>query len=44
MASIGILETLRARGDATVLDGVRFVRDGNVVTAAGVSAGIDVAL
>ena len=38
------VETLRARGDATVLEGVRFVRDGNVVTAAGVSAGIDMAL
>lgn len=36
--------TLRARGDITVLEGVRFVRDGNLVTAAGVSAGIDMAL
>jgi transcriptional regulator GlxA family with amidase domain len=27
-----------------VLDNVRYVRDGNVVTAAGVSAGIDMAL
>lgn len=35
---------LRERGDVTVLDDVRFVRDGNVVTAAGVSAGIDMAL
>jgi len=32
-------------GDATtVLDHVRYVRDGNLVTAAGVSAGIDMAL
>lgn len=39
------VETLRARGDAkAVLDDVRFVRDGNVVTAAGVSAGIDMTL
>lgn len=35
---------LRERGDVTVCDDVRFVRDGNVVTAAGVSAGIDMAL
>lgn len=35
---------LRERGNVTVLDDVRFVRDGNVVTAAGVSAGIDMAL
>ncbi|MCC7276466.1 MAG: DJ-1/PfpI family protein [Alphaproteobacteria bacterium] len=40
----GFVETLRGRGDATVLDDVRFVRDGNVVTSAGVSAGIDMAL
>jgi transcriptional regulator GlxA family with amidase domain len=38
------VEELRARGDATVLDGPRYVRDGNLVTAAGVSAGIDMAL
>ncbi len=38
------VEQLRARGDVTVLDGPRYVRDGNVVTAAGVSAGIDMAL
>ena len=30
--------------ETTVLDSVRYVRDGNVVTAAGVSAGIDMAL
>lgn len=35
---------LRERGEITVLDGPRYVRDGNVVTAAGVSAGIDMAL
>jgi transcriptional regulator GlxA family with amidase domain len=40
----GFVETLRKRGDVTVLEDVRFVRDGNVVTAAGVSAGIDMAL
>ncbi|MFN7955902.1 MAG: DJ-1/PfpI family protein [bacterium] len=38
------VETLRGFGDLTVLDDVRYVRDGNVVTAAGVSAGIDMAL
>jgi transcriptional regulator GlxA family with amidase domain len=38
------VETLRGRGDITVLDKVRYVRDGNLVTAAGVSAGIDMAL
>ena len=35
----------RANGEAAeVLENVRYVRDGNVVTAAGVSAGIDMAL
>jgi transcriptional regulator GlxA family with amidase domain len=39
------IETLRSRKEASeVLDDVRYVRDGNVVTAAGVSAGIDMAL
>jgi transcriptional regulator GlxA family with amidase domain len=38
------VEELRARGDIVVLERVRYVRDGNVVTAAGVSAGIDMAL
>ena len=38
------VESLRQRGDVTVLEGVRYVRDGNLVTAAGVSAGIDMAL
>lgn len=35
---------LRERGDVTVLERTRYVRDGNLVTAAGVSAGIDMAL
>jgi len=38
------VETLRKRPEITVLDDVRYVRDGNVVTSAGVSAGIDMAL
>lgn len=38
------VEELRARGDITVLDGPRYVRDGNLVTSAGVSAGLDMAL
>ncbi len=38
------IEALRERGDATVKENVRYVRDGNVVTAAGVSAGIDMSL
>ncbi|MFP4003037.1 MAG: DJ-1/PfpI family protein [Alphaproteobacteria bacterium] len=38
-------EELRKRNEAAeVLEGVRYVRDGNLVTAAGVSAGIDMAL
>ena len=37
-------ETLRQQGDVEVLEGVRYVRDGRLVTAAGVSAGIDMAL
>jgi transcriptional regulator GlxA family with amidase domain len=41
----GFVESLRARSEAAeVLEEVRFVRDGNVVTSAGVSAGIDMAL
>lgn len=41
----GAIELLREQADdETVLEGVRYVRDGNVVTAAGVSAGIDMAL
>ena len=39
------IDTLRERNEASeVLDKVRYVRDGNVVTSAGVSAGIDMAL
>ena len=38
------VKQLAERGDVTVLDGPRYVRDGNLVTAAGVSAGIDMAL
>ena len=39
------VETLRGRGEAAeVLDKYRYVRDGNMVTAAGISAGIDMAL
>ena len=37
-------DLLSSRGGVTVLGGRRYVRDGNVVTAAGVSAGIDMAL
>ncbi|HTO68775.1 MAG TPA: DJ-1/PfpI family protein [Myxococcota bacterium] len=40
----GFIEQLRARGDVEVLEKIRYVRDGNVVTSAGVSAGIDMAL
>jgi transcriptional regulator GlxA family with amidase domain len=41
----GFIDALRARGEAAeVLGHVRYVRDGNIVTAAGVSAGIDMAL
>lgn len=39
------VEALRARGEAgEVVADRRYVRDGNIVTAAGVSAGIDMAL
>jgi transcriptional regulator GlxA family with amidase domain len=38
------IERLREQGDVTVHENIRYVRDGNVVTAAGVSAGIDMAL
>lgn len=39
------VETLRQRGEvAEVVADCRYVRDGNLVTAAGVSAGIDMAL
>jgi transcriptional regulator GlxA family with amidase domain len=39
-----MIDDLRKRGDVTVLEDARYVRDGKVVTAAGVSAGIDMAL
>jgi transcriptional regulator GlxA family with amidase domain len=38
------VETLRTLGPCEVLEGVRYVRDGKLVTAAGVSAGIDMSL
>ena len=38
------IEALRARGEvAEVLENIRYVRDGDVVTSSGVSAGIDMA-
>jgi transcriptional regulator GlxA family with amidase domain len=41
----GFVEQLRTRNEAAeVLERIRYARDGNVVTAAGVSAGIDMAL
>jgi transcriptional regulator GlxA family with amidase domain len=40
----GSIERLRDEGDVTVHENVRYVRDGNLVTSAGVSAGIDMAL
>ena len=41
----GFVASLRARNEASeVLDDFRYVQDGNIVTAAGVSAGIDMAL
>lgn len=41
----GYIETLRKRAeDTTVLERVRYVRDGKLVTSAGVSAGIDMSL
>ena len=39
-----MIDTFRNKDTVTVLDGRRYVRDGNVVTAAGVSAGIDMSL
>lgn len=38
------IEALRSWQEANILSGPRFVRDGKIVTAAGVSAGIDMAL
>ena len=41
----GYIETLRERAeDSTVLERVRYVRDGKLLTSAGVSAGIDMSL
>ena len=40
----GAMDLLRGAGGVDVMDDVRFVVDGNVVTSAGVSAGIDMAL
>ncbi len=40
----GAVELLRQEGNVTVVGDERWVRDGNVITAAGVSAGIDMAL
>ena len=40
----GFEDTLAARGDCTVIRDQRWVRDGNIVTSQGVSAGIDMAL
>jgi transcriptional regulator GlxA family with amidase domain len=41
----GFIETLRGRNEAAeVLEHFRYVQDGNIVTSAGVSAGIDMAL
>jgi transcriptional regulator GlxA family with amidase domain len=39
-----MVDTFREKDSVTVLDSRRYVRDGNVVTAAGVSAGIDMSL
>lgn len=40
----GFIGQLRARGEVEVVEKARYVQDGNLVTAAGVSAGIDMAL
>lgn len=40
----GAIAELKALPDVTVVDDERWVQDGNVLTAAGVSAGIDMAL
>jgi transcriptional regulator GlxA family with amidase domain len=39
-----VVDALRAKGDITVVDDRRWMVDGNLVTAAGVSAGIDMSL
>ncbi len=38
------IQLLRGLGDVEVCEGERYVHDGNVITSAGVSAGIDMAL
>ncbi|MEQ8321391.1 MAG: DJ-1/PfpI family protein [Rhodospirillales bacterium] len=38
------VDLLRGGGDVEVLEDVRYVRDGNVITSAGISAGIDMSL
>lgn len=41
----GFIDEMRERApDVTVVEKIRYVRDGNLVTAAGVSAGIDMSL
>ncbi len=40
----GSIERLRERGTVEVVEGMRFVDEGHIVTAAGVSAGIDMSL
>jgi transcriptional regulator GlxA family with amidase domain len=40
----GAIAELKALPDVTVVDDERWVQDGNVITAAGVSAGIDMSL
>lgn len=40
----GMIDRLRAIHNSAVVEGERFVADGNIVTAAGVSAGIDMSL
>jgi transcriptional regulator GlxA family with amidase domain len=40
----GTIDLLRSLGDVEVVDDERYVHDGNVITSAGVSAGIDMSL
>jgi transcriptional regulator GlxA family with amidase domain len=40
----GAIGDLKALGDVEVCDGERWVEDGNVITSAGISAGIDMSL
>lgn len=39
-----LIDELKQGGKVTVLEDMRYVRDGNIVTAQGISAGIDMAL